>query len=183
LIPEAAYGPKDSVYADGHNPVNLAANLRHTRVFMSTANGDPTPEDTGAESDVLIERQIIKPMMDLYAQALRKAGVDVTYQVHAGRHDWPNHRRQIAAAIDWGLFKPMKYRPTTWVNSTVARRGRLWRIGYRFSRQPDRVVRFVRTRKFLSVGAAGSPVTIRTRGCRFLLKTPGRLRVPRKRCP
>ena len=182
IDPELVYGPLRGFYANGHNPVKLASNLTQTRVFMSTGDGRPTDDDSGAASDQVLEIVFIKPMSDSYAVALRAANVDLTYEVHPGRHDWANHRRQLAAAIDWGLFEKVPERPRSWVNDTVAQHGRLWQFGYRFDSPPDRVVRFERKRNVLSVGAAGSPVTITTRRCRIHLETPGELRVPKRRC-
>ncbi len=179
---ERVYGPLDGFYANGHNPVNLAANLAQTRVFMSTGNGEATDDDSGAASDQVLEIVFIRPMSDNYAAALREANVDLTYEVHPGRHDWANHRRQIAAAIEWGLFEKVPERPTSWVNDTVAQDGKLWQFGYSFETPPDQIVHFERNGNTLSVSAAGSPVTITTRRCEIRLETPGELRVPKRRC-
>ncbi len=119
------------------------------------------------------EAEIIRPASDNYAAALVAAGVDLTYQVHAGSHDWANFRRELRDAIDWGLFKPVDEHPTSWVNDTVATHGKLWGFSYRFDAPPDQIVRFRRAGGRLSVGAAGSPVTLRTGGgCVVRVATP-----------
>ena len=146
--PEAVMGPDDGFYSYGHDPVLLATNLADTRVFMATGDGQPTsdgePNPSNPAWDVPAEAEIIRPASDNYAAALVAAGVDLTYQVHAGSHDWANFRRELRDAIDWGLFKPVDEHPTSWVNDTVATHGKLWGFSYRFDAPPDQIVRFRR---------------------------------------
>jgi hypothetical protein len=179
--PEAVYGPAGGFYARGHNPVRLAANLAQTRVFMATGDGTPG-DNVGAGYDPA-EGAVIYPASNNYAAALRAAGVDLEYQPHSGRHDWNNFKREFRDALEWGLFKPVDERATSWVNDTVAGHGKLWEFAYRFDAAPDRVVRFRRSGGTLAVSAAGSPVTITTDGgCVVRLATPGDMPVPKRPC-
>lgn len=64
-------------------------------MFMSAGNGIPTPADgpgSGGAGDGE-EADIIGPMSDAYDAALKAAGIDVTYQTHAGCHCWGTSRR------------------------------------------------------------------------------------------
>jgi S-formylglutathione hydrolase FrmB len=185
LDPNAVIGSPGGFYANGHNPVRLAANMEHTRVYMASGNGMPAPDSsTGPNvlTDLPSEMMIIKPASDNYAAALTRAGIDLTYQPHAGYHDWPNFRRELRDAIRWGLFAPVEEHPTSWVNDTVATHGRLWEFAYRFDAPPDRVVRFRRRGDTLHVGTAPSAVTITTRGCVIHVATPADITVPKRRC-
>jgi S-formylglutathione hydrolase FrmB len=179
LDPEAVYGPADGFYANGHNPVKLAANMADTRVFMTT--GDGTYD--GANAYDPAEGAVIRPASDSYAAALRAAGVDLTYEVHPGGHDWLNFRKELRDAIAWGLFEPVDEHPTSWVNDTVATHGKLWEFAYRFDSPPDRIVRFRRAGGQLTIGAAGSPVTITTDGgCVLHSGTPAKIEIPARPC-
>lgn len=181
------YGSPDGFYAQGHSPMRLAANLQHTRVFMAAGDGTPTsdgePNGNSLLSDTGAEVVLVRPGSDHYAQALTDAGVDLTYQPHQGIHDFANFRRELRDAIAWNLFAPVAEHPTSWVNDTVATHGELWGVQYRFDAAPDRIVRFRRAGGRLSVGAAGSPVTLTTDGgCRFRIATPGAIGLPAAPC-
>ncbi len=187
--PFAVTGPPGGFYESGHNPAKLTANLTHTRVFMATGDGTPLVQDPGGTFVGLgivgqsEELAIIRPMSDSYAAALRAAGVDLTYDSHPGNHDWNNFRDEFKAAVSWGLFEPVVERPSEWTADTVATHGTLWNVAYRFDAPPDRVVRFQRTGRTLSIGAAGSPVTLTTDGgCVLHVATPVSIDLPPRPC-
>lgn len=187
---DPVYGPPNGFYADGHNPARLSANLRHTRVFESTGTGVPSGaglsslgagEEVAVPGGSVLESLIIEEMNQVYHHALVAAGVHVTYQVHVGGHDLPDFYREFAALLAWGLFKPVARDPTSWVNDTVAARGRLWGLHYRFAKPPSRVVRFRRSGNRLSVSSAGSAVTISAGpGCRVHASTPVTIHLGRR---
>jgi len=186
------YGPPHGFYADGHNPTGLVMNLEQTRVFESTGNGVPSsaglndPTNGGPYAipeGSALERMIIYPMSQRYYKALKTAGVDVTYQVHAGGHDWPDFYRELAAYLAWDPFKAVVTDPASWVNETVATSGQVWDIGYRFDQPPTQVVQFRRSGTTLSIGRAGSPVTITTsQGCVIHTGTPSTVQIPAGTC-
>ena len=189
---DPVYGPPDGFYADGHNPANLSMNLEQTRVFQNTGNGVPSnnwlsnPANGGPTSltGPGTEGQIIYPMNQLYHQALSAAGVDVTYQTHPGGHgSVMDFLDELKAMLAWGVFKPVVTHPQSWVNDTVATSGQLWDVGYRFARPPSAVVQFRRSGSSLSIGAAGSAVTITTGGgCVIHTGTPATVRIARRGC-
>jgi S-formylglutathione hydrolase FrmB len=171
--PDPIYGPPYGFYATGHNPTALAVNLEHTRVFESTGTGIPSKADPDPGQFALEEEQIIYPMSQNYYAALAAAGVDVTYQVHPGGHDIPDFLNEIKAMLRWGLFNPVPNAPRSWDNQTVARRGELWDISYRFENPPTQIVTFSQAGTVLSISAAGSDVTITTdTGCTIHASTP-----------
>jgi hypothetical protein len=122
-------------------------------------------------------------MNELYHRALFNAGVDVTYQVHAGGHDLPDFYNEFTALLSWGLFNPVITDPASWVNDTVATSGQVWDVGYRFVHPPNQVVRIRRAGSTLSISAAGSAVTITTsEGCSLSTSTPAIIALPSQSC-
>ncbi|HEX5908893.1 MAG TPA: alpha/beta hydrolase-fold protein [Thermoleophilaceae bacterium] len=181
--PEDLYGPLDGPYATGHNPARLAGNLTRTRVLVSHGTGAPQGGDTGTPGEGVTEGAFIQPMSLSYVAALRRARVDVTHLSHPGYHDAANDRRQMRDALGWGLFQPVPERPATWTNDTVAGRGKLWDLRYRFDSPPTRVARFSRDGRRLQITAAGSPVTLTTDGgCVIRTATPGAVDIPARPC-
>jgi S-formylglutathione hydrolase FrmB len=181
--PGSVVGPTTGFYATGHNPAALADNLRHTRVFMSAGDGLPTPADgSGGGVGNAEEATVIRPQSDSYAKALKAAGVAFTYETHTGCHCWPDFQEELRHAIAWKPFKRVSGRPERWTNATVATHGRLWDVGYAFAAHPTAVVRFTRTGRRLKISAAGSPVTLTTRGCVLHTATPADVTLPARRC-
>jgi S-formylglutathione hydrolase FrmB len=188
----AVDGPPNGFYATGHNPTAVAVNLQNTRVFQSTGNGQPASEEQSQlnssnlatyEGYWATEGDIIYPMNKLYHAALLAAGVHVTYDVQPGGHDDPHFREELAAMIKWGLFNPVVSDPAEWTNDTVATSGQLWDVGYRFAQPPDAVVQFHQVGSSLSIGAAGSAVTLTTAGgCTIQTATPAIVSVPSRSC-
>jgi S-formylglutathione hydrolase FrmB len=175
-------GPPHDFYADGHNPTRLATNLEQTGVFVSTGTGEPSDEDLAAPTSIPVgsaaERGVIYPMSQRYHSALAAAGVYVTYQARPGGHNVSDFMAELKAMLAWGPFKPVVTDPRSWVNDTVATSGQLWDIAYRFAQAPDQVVQFRRSGRLLSIGAAGSDVTITTSaGCVIHSPTPGTVQV------
>jgi S-formylglutathione hydrolase FrmB len=184
-------GPPNGFYMTGHNPTRLAMNLEQTRVFESTGTGVPSsadladPTNGGAEvtADYALERLVIYSMSQRYHSALAAAGVDITYQVHPGGHLIPDFKNEIKAMRAWGLFKPVATHPTAWINETVASKGQLWDVGYRFALPPNQVVQLRRSGDALAISAAGSAVSITTSGgCVVHAPTPATIDVTSRSC-
>ncbi|WP_354698025.1 hypothetical protein DSM112329_03686 [Paraconexibacter sp. AEG42_29] len=186
--PLVVVGPEGSPYSRGHNPRRLVANLAHTRVFLATGDGtlsargyEPGNEPNGPIANAF--EAIVRPMNDSYAEAAQSAGLDVTYTPHAGVHDAPDFRFDLAGAVRWGLFEPVAERPAEWVNQTVATRGQLWDVGYRFDPPPDGVVRFRRSGSRLRVAGARTTAALTfPGGCSTTVVLPADVTVPATPC-
>src|SRR4051794_24646498 len=137
---EEVFGDPDAqrFYWSGHNPTALAANLRHTRVFVTVGDGvpDPTvPDEVQNQFGQIAEAELHQHAEDFVAAA-RAAGVDVTYHPRQGIHDWRYWRQHLADAIDWGFFKPVPDAPREWGYQTVAGSGDAWGLRYAFNPAP-----------------------------------------------
>jgi hypothetical protein len=139
---DAIYGPADGAYVAGHDPVALAGNLRHTRMFVITGDGTPDPAvpppaspqsvATGSlgESDLRFHSED-------FAAALKAAGADVTLTVLRGIHDHPYWTEHLRRLLAWDPFRPVAEHPDRWSYQTVADRGRAWDVTYRFATPPE----------------------------------------------
>lgn len=137
---QAIYGPADGAYAEGHDPVALAGNLRDTRMFVITGNGVPNPTiplpaGTGAVTAPAGEADLALHSAD-FAAALREAGADVTLTTLLGVHDHPYWTEHLRRLLAWDPFKAVPERPESWHYSTIADRGRAWDVTYRFTAPP-----------------------------------------------
>lgn len=78
-----------------HNPYTLAANLRGTRVFLSSGNGQPGPFDA-ADSGTDTLEQLIGEQNAVTATQLRARGVSVATDFYgAGHHAWAYWQREL----------------------------------------------------------------------------------------
>lgn len=181
---EQLFGPSDGFYADAHNPIKLAPNLAHTRMYVFSGNGVPDPAQPPPKSALsgVLETGLMA-QNDRLVAALEAAGSDVTYTTHLGTHDWPYWRNDLGAAIKRGLFRPVAEKPSSWTFATAARSGRMWDLRYRFQRQTTSVETFSRAGRKLSATGSGR-VTITTAGhCSFAKTLPfNGVTVPRKPC-
>lgn len=181
---EEVFGPMEGFYAAGHNPVELAENLRSTRTYVTVGNGIA---DAGSTSPAALVgggvfEAGLKPFSDDFVAAARSAGVDVTYAPLNGTHDWPYWRHHLRAAIRWGLFEPVPEAPTAWTYRTVAGHGQAWDLGYSFAAPPTEVVTLERDGAVLRGSGSGS-VTIRNpAGCGFSAELPFERPLPPPAC-
>jgi S-formylglutathione hydrolase FrmB len=174
------WGAWDGFYAEGHDPLTLAASLQHTKVILRTGNGVPrpgVPADETALASGALEAYLLTQNEE-FAAALRAAGVDVDYRSHEGVHDWPYWREDIAEAKGVGLFRRVPSRPRRWTYSTVARSGRVWGFRYTFMKAPTEVVSFERRGSTLLGSGSGRVVLRGPRGCLIGGKLPFRRSLP-----
>lgn len=179
---EDIFGPTDGFYATGHNPARLTDNLRHTRLYVTVGDGTPKPGVESSPSAIagggLIEAALRLQSEDFVAAA-RESGVSVLYRPLQGVHDWPYWRQHLRDAIAWGLFAPVPERPARWAYRTVASRGQMWDLGYRFARPPETVETFALNGRRLTAAGSGT-VTIRTSaGCEFTASLPFERELPK----
>ena len=168
-------------YWTGHNPTALVENLRHTRLFASVGDGVPTPSSPEEVANVRAQlaEAYLRQHNEDFVDAAEDAGIDVEYQPRQGIHDWPYRRQHLAAAIRWGLFERVPEDPDSWTYITVARRGEMWGLRFRFKEPPDTVQTFTREGRKLSATGEGK-VVIRSRtGAVLKERLPFSLRLPR----
>lgn len=155
------WGPPNGFYASGHNPTELAANLRSTRVFTST--GDLTPydaNDTDFGQARLVELVAIAQTKDFMAAA-KKAKVNAVFQQHRGIHTPPNFRESFTRMLAWNPFASVAAAPSSWTYTTVAQRGQAWGYQYRFAAPPATLETLSLAKGALTVKGTGR-VTITT---------------------
>jgi diacylglycerol O-acyltransferase / trehalose O-mycolyltransferase len=176
------YGDPHGFYAAAHNPTAMVRNLRYTRVLVRVGNGVPNPTSTAELANTF--GQVAEAELNMHARdfvaAARRAAVDVTFEPHQGIHDWPYWRADLAAAIRWGLFRPVAEHPSTWTYRTAARRSAAWGYAFDFTAPPAAVESFALHRCTLSANGSGSvsvtppagarlrralPFSVRPRGC------------------
>jgi S-formylglutathione hydrolase FrmB len=184
---ETIFGPPDGDYATGHNPSRLPENLAHTRLYVASGDGTVDPalgssSPQAAAGGGVVELEI-RQQNDAFVAALRAAKVAVDYRPHAGVHDWPYWRADLKAAIAADLFGPVDARPTNWSNTTIARQGELFGVGYEFGARPTALVRFTRTGQQLRVTGPSVAVAITAPGgCTVLGTVPMDVTLPTIRC-
>lgn len=186
---DGVFGPPDGPYARGHMPPRLVANLQHTRIYLGVGDGTVSergvsPGNEGAATAGNMAAEVlIRRMNDSYVKTARVAGLDVTYATHAGVHDGPDNRFDLANARTWGLFAPVAEDPSAWVADTVADHGTLWGIGYRFAPKPDGVVRVRRSGSALSLSGARTTATLTLPGgCGATVALPATIELPVASC-
>jgi S-formylglutathione hydrolase FrmB len=152
------YGPVDGFYATGHNPTALVGNLRYTRVFVRVGNGVALPYYPGEATNgfgAVAEAELLQHAED-FVHASTEAGVNVHFEPTTGIHDWPWWRAAFLSAMKWGFFATVPQRPRSWHFQTVARFGRAWDIGFRFTVPPTTVETFTRNGNLLRASGAGT---------------------------
>lgn len=157
----ALYGPFDGAYLEGHDPVALAPNVRHSRLFVITGNGVPDPtvpppsNPQAVVTDALGEAELRFHSEDLHAAA-RGAGADSTLTVLEGTHTHAYWNRHLRRLLEWDPFRDVAEDPPTWTYRTVADRGRAWGVTYRFAERPAVVQTLERTEGTYAAGGAGT---------------------------
>ena len=184
---ERIFGPVTGFYATGHNPTRIPGNLARSRLFVGVGDGTVDPVlGTGSPSAAVAGGAVeveIRTQVEAFVAAARKAGVPVTYEPHAGVHDWPYWRKDLRAAIGHDLFAPVAERPRAWTNTTVAAAGELFGFRYAFSEPPRGLVRIERSGTDLRVSGPRVGVTLTTPGgCELQGTLPLSVTITRARC-
>lgn len=166
-------------YWRGHNPEELVENLRHTRVYVAAGDGVPGPDPDEIDNTFgQVAEAELRQHAEEFTAAAQEAGVQVTYEPHQGIHDWPYWRRDLQAAIDWGLFEAPPEPDGSWTYETVAKVGEMWDLRFRFRRAPNEVITFTREGSTLSALGSGE-VTICSRQGKFTAELPFERELPR----
>jgi S-formylglutathione hydrolase FrmB len=130
------WGPPNGFYADGHDPVVLVDNLRHTRVLVEQGNGTPFDETDVDPSILATVEQGTQAMGREFLRAARKAKIPVTYELHTGIHTPRNFNYSLTRMLAWQPFAAATENPSSWSLRTVADDGEAWGYRYRFTAPP-----------------------------------------------
>jgi hypothetical protein len=134
--------------------------------------GDGTPAEGQVNPPAAFLEIALKPQSDEFVAAAEESGVDVTYAPLDGIHDWPEWRRAIGNAIEWGFFRRVAETARSWDLKTAMPRSRAWGFKFTFFEPPEEVIRFERRGRKLIANGSGA-VRIRTPwGRRAILKLP-----------
>lgn len=182
---EEIFGPQDGFYASGHNPTELAANLRSSRLYVAVGNGLSSAEELfdplGAVRSGVVEAELFLQAQE-FVTAAREAEVDLRYRPQSGIHAWVYWRRHLREAIEWGLFEKVPAKPTSWDYTTVSQRGEAWGLRYRFADAPTELETLSREKDRLR-GEGSGELTLRTAaGCRLRVTLPFDRAFPGRDC-
>jgi S-formylglutathione hydrolase FrmB len=164
------FGPMDGFYATGHNPSQLTDNLQHSRLYVTV--GDGTPAEGQINPAGAIVEAGLRPQSEELVAAAEESGVDVTYVPLDGIHDWPEWRRALKNAVEWGFFERVPETASSWDLETAMTWSRAWGFKFTMFEPPEELVHFSRRGRHLSGHGTGA-VRIRTpTGRRVVLKLP-----------
>ena len=174
------YGaPPEEFYYRGHNPLRLIEGLVHTRLYVATGDGSG-PDAVLDPPGALLETELAQHSAE-FNVAAQSAGASITYRPREGVHGWPPWRADLQRAIDdWGLFEKPPRPRGRWTYETVAMRGKMWTLKFRFAEQPQELIQFRRNGRTLE-GRGSGEVTIRSgRRCVVALTLPFAQKLPRE---
>jgi S-formylglutathione hydrolase FrmB len=160
----SAYGP----YAEGNSPKALAANLGHTRLYLTSGWGincleDPVNPNSYA-LDIVTET-FLHAEQAPFRNAVKDAGGDVTSVTTCGVHTFGVWDRAFAAARAWDFFGEVEEQPVRWTYRTIATAGEMWGLHFRFAGPPPVVARFERDGAALSGTGIGTVDITGPGGC------------------
>jgi S-formylglutathione hydrolase FrmB len=153
----ALWGPPDSYYAIGHDPVALVNNLRNTRVFVGVGNGIATAGEGNSLTSQFEEAEFDQEDVTWVARA-RKAHVSVAFDQHPGTHDALNWLQSLSHMMTWNPFKRVVSHPSHWTFDTADELGTVWGYQYSFDRHhpPTQIIQFSYARHVLTVTGGGT---------------------------
>ncbi|WP_027005107.1 alpha/beta hydrolase [Conexibacter woesei] len=134
------WGDPYGFYALTHDPTTLVDNLKNTRVLIDAGNGDTIGNEALDPSKRLEELEFTAMSEDFVAHA-KRAGIDVTYQKHAGIHTWPNWQLSYANFLAWHPFKRVVSAPKRWTMYTASKQGDAWGYQWKMAAFPGSAVK------------------------------------------
>ena len=85
-----------------HNPADLAAELRGTKLFVSCGNGQVgplDPPDTDPAS-IAVRYEAAQSLQNReFFERARGLGLDIAFEIYAGSHSWPYWARELEKAF------------------------------------------------------------------------------------
>ena len=148
--PNAIYGPRatEEVRWRGHNPTDLAANLRDVDLQVRTAEGAPTAPIEGTEPTSAVgcaEEAAIFEATTNFHERLQTLGIPHHWENYgAGCHSIPMFQREFADSLP-GLedaFSHPSPRPRTFTYESIEPRFEIW--DWRIDADPARALEFLR---------------------------------------
>lgn len=173
----ALWGPPNSYYAIGHDPVALVNNLRNTRVFVGVGNGTATAGEGNSLTSQFEEAEFDQEDVSWVARA-RKAHVSVAFDQHPGTHDALNWLESLSHMMTWNPFKRVVSVPSHWTFDTADELGTVWGYQYSFDRHhpPTQIIQFSYARKVLTVTGGGRMKLTTPTGQRLTGRIPFQVR-------
>lgn len=148
---DGIYGPRatQEVRWRGHNPVDLASNLRDVDVQIRTANGIPAPEigENPASADTAscaIEQGVYQGSMSFHNELIRMGKAHLYKDYGNGCHTFPNFTRQTIdtlSAFEKLLANP-PHDPATFDFRSMEPAFDIW--GWHIEADPARALEFMR---------------------------------------
>jgi S-formylglutathione hydrolase FrmB len=144
--PDAIYGPRatELVRWYGHNPTNLASNLRNVAMRITTATGSPAPAEGPVPVPGCPEEMVIyQTNLDL-EQELVALGIPHQWQVYGkGCHDIWNFQREFVDGLPFleQLFAKPQPDPQTFNYATIEPDFTIW--GWQVKADPQRALEFM----------------------------------------
>lgn len=157
--PDAIYGPRSTqeVRWRGHNPTDLAANLRDLDLQVRTANGVPNPgigEDPASADfpSCIVEGGVHMASVSMH-EKLVELGIGHEWKDYGpGCHTVPNFRREVIDTLDAfeRVFADPPKPPAMFEYRSIEPRFSVW--GWRVAADPERALEFMRMK---SAGRGG----------------------------
>ena len=171
------FGPPDGFYATAHNPAANTVNLKSTRVYVTVGNG--VGGDLTNYFGRIAEADLARQAED-FTNAAKTDDVDVTFVPRDGIHDWPYWREHLAAALQWGFFKPVPSAPTAWAYNTAAQTGNAWGFKWAFTEPPSGLITFRRNGNRIAATGSGTIMMRAPNGASFKSALPFDRPIPSK---
>ncbi len=158
------WGPFRGPYVRAHNPLRLLDNLQASRLYVSSGNGlaaSDVPFDLLAQALGGPTEALGRLDAERFVKAARDRDIAVTYRPHsAGVHAWIYWRRELQAAIRWGVFgEPAAgsaAQRTSFTYRSMAPHGNAWGLGFRFAQLPSDVLTLTRSGQRLTATGRGT---------------------------
>jgi len=176
----AIFGSADGAFATGNSPQALAANYQHTRLYLTSGDGENCPGDPEGPTFVLdgATETFINLLQGPFATAVEAAGAEVSAHTTCGVHTFGVWIRAWVEARAWGFFEPVPAKPRRWTYRTIAQHGEMWGLDFSFDAPPSEVVQFERAGGTLKATGSGSVAISAKRGCRFEAELPFERKLP-----
>jgi len=171
------FGPADGFYATAHNPMANTVNLKNTRVYVTVGNGVGAPNEAPSFLGTVGEADLHQHADDFVAAA-KADGVDVTYVPRDGIHAWNYWRQHLAAALQWGFFKPVPDAPSTWTERTAQQTGNAWGFSWTFAKPPTELITFRRDGDKIAAAGSGTVTMTAPNGATFTQALPFERAIP-----